>query len=48
MELTLGGSEPVSVGADKRSFLEDGDTITIKARAGSIELAPVVGTIHGN
>jgi fumarylacetoacetase len=48
VELTLGGSEPVSVGADQRAFLENGDTITIKARAGRIELAPVVGTIHGN
>lgn len=48
VELTLGGSQPVEVGADKRSFLEDGDTITIRARAGKIELAPVVGTIHGN
>lgn len=48
VELTVGGSEPVEVGADKRSFLEDGDTITIRARAGRIELAPVVGTIHGN
>jgi len=48
VELTLGGSEPVSVGSRKRAFLEDGDTITIKARAGRIELAPVVGTIHGN
>jgi fumarylacetoacetase len=48
VELTLGGSQAVEVGAAKRSFLEDGDTITIRARAGKIELAPVVGTIHGS
>jgi fumarylacetoacetase len=48
VELTRGGSQPVSVGADQRSFLEDGDTVTIKGRTATIELAPVVGTIHGN
>jgi fumarylacetoacetase len=46
LELTWNGSEAVSVGGEKRGFLEDGDTVTIKARAGRIELAPVVGTIH--
>jgi fumarylacetoacetase len=48
VELTLGGAEPVDVGSDKRGFLEDGDTVIIRARAGKIDLAPVVGTIHGS
>lgn len=50
MELTWGGSEPVELGDEKRTYLEDGDTVTLRATCGHIELAPVRGTIlpaHG-
>ncbi len=33
IELTWGGSDPVSVGAEQRTFLEDGDRIDISATA---------------
>ncbi|MGC0362351.1 fumarylacetoacetase [Rhodococcus sp. 27YEA15] len=33
IELTWGGSEPVTVGSETRTFLEDGDTVTISACA---------------
>jgi fumarylacetoacetase len=46
LELTWGGAEPVTVGSSKRSYLEDGDIVEIGARAGNIELAPVVGVVE--
>jgi fumarylacetoacetase len=45
LELSWNGSEPVSIGDQKRSYLEDGDTVTVRARAGSIEIAPVTGKV---
>lgn len=45
LELTWGGSEPVTVGEAKRTYLEDGDTVVLRATCGPIELAPVSGTI---
>ncbi|WP_040157090.1 fumarylacetoacetase [Mobilicoccus massiliensis] len=33
LELTWGGKEPVAVGDEERTFLEDGDTIVIRATA---------------
>jgi len=45
LELSWNGSEPVALGDQKRSYLEDGDTVTIRARAGSIEIAPVSGKV---
>jgi fumarylacetoacetase len=33
IELTWGGSEPVTVGAEQRTFLEDGDEVVITATA---------------
>jgi len=33
IELTWGGAEPVSVGGEQRTFLEDGDEVTITASA---------------
>ncbi|GGJ97789.1 putative fumarylacetoacetase [Pilimelia anulata] len=49
-ELTWGGAEPVTVGDAKRGFLEDGDTITLRATAPGpdgavVALGEVVGTI---
>ena len=50
IELTWGGSEPVTVGGSPRTFLEDGDEIVITATApglsgGRIALGEVRGTI---
>ncbi|WP_328342363.1 fumarylacetoacetase [Micromonospora sp. NBC_00421] len=33
LELTWGGAEPVQVGGDTRTFLADGDTVTLRATA---------------
>jgi fumarylacetoacetase len=33
IELTWGGAEPVSVGGEQRTFLEDGDEVVITASA---------------
>jgi fumarylacetoacetase len=32
-ELTWGGAEPVEIGGERRTFLEDGDTVSITATA---------------
>jgi fumarylacetoacetase len=50
IEFTWGGQEPVVVGDGKRTFLEDGDTVTITAIApgaggGRISFGEVTGTI---
>ncbi|MFE0593573.1 fumarylacetoacetase [Micromonospora echinospora] len=50
LELTWGGSEPVRVGDGTRTFLEDGDTVTLTATAPGpdgtvIALGEVTGTI---
>ncbi|MFJ6151901.1 fumarylacetoacetase [Micromonospora profundi] len=51
LELTWGGAEPAKVGAESRTFLADGDTVTITATAPgpdgtTIALGEVTGTIH--
>src|SRR5690606_32232305 len=52
LELTWGGAEPVRLaGGEERTFLADGDTVTIEATAPGadgdrITLAEVTGTIH--
>ncbi len=50
LELTWGGTEPIALGAAKRTFLDDGDTVTITATApgpdgSTIGLGEVTGTI---
>jgi len=50
LELSWGGTEPVALGAAKRTFLDDGDTVTITATApgpdgSTIGLGEVTGTI---
>jgi fumarylacetoacetase len=50
LELTWGGAEPVTVGGEPRTFLEDGDEVVITATApgvngGRIGLGEVSGTI---
>ena len=50
IELTWGGAEPVTVNGEQRTFLEDGDTVTITATApgtggGRIGFGEVTGTV---
>jgi fumarylacetoacetase len=50
LELSWGGQEPFTAGGQQRSFLEDGDTVTLRATApgalgGRIGLAEVTGTV---
>jgi len=50
LELSWGGSEPFLAGGRQRTFLEDGDTVTLRATApgalgGRIALGEVTGTI---
>jgi fumarylacetoacetase len=50
LELTWGGAEPVKLDGGKRTFLEDGDTVTISATApgsdgSTVGLGEVCGTI---
>lgn len=46
LELSWGGTEPIALGGEKRSYLVDGDTVVLRARAGTISLSPVTGTIQ--
>ncbi|MET8356779.1 fumarylacetoacetase [Micromonospora sp. NPDC005171] len=51
LELTWGGAEPVKVGNESRTFLDDGDTVTITATAPgpdgtTIALGEVSGTVR--
>jgi fumarylacetoacetase len=51
IELTWGGAEPVTVGGQQRTFLEDADTVTITATApgpagGRIGFGEVTGVIR--
>jgi len=53
LELTWGGAEPVRLGGEERSFLLDGDTVTIEATApgpagGRIALGEVTGTVRAS
>ncbi len=50
LELSWGGTEPFEAGGQKHTFLEDGDTVTLRATApgrngGRIALGEVTGTI---
>lgn len=46
VELARAGQEPVSLdGGGERSFLEDGDTLILRGRAGAVTLAEVSGTV---
>ncbi|MFP5253692.1 MAG: fumarylacetoacetase [Actinomycetes bacterium] len=50
LELSWGGTEPFTAGGRERTFLEDGDTVTLRATApgaagGRISLGEVTGTI---
>ncbi|MET8231088.1 fumarylacetoacetase [Micromonospora sp. NPDC005298] len=51
LELTWGGAEPVKLGDDARTFLADGDTVTVTATAPgpdgtTIALGEVTGTVR--
>jgi fumarylacetoacetase len=53
LELTWGGAEPVDLGTAKRTFLENGDTVVLRATAPGpdgtlVELGSVSGTIVEN
>ncbi|WP_336210813.1 fumarylacetoacetase [Nonomuraea sp. LPB2021202275-12-8] len=46
IELTWNGTDPIKLAnGDTRTFLQDGDTVTIRATAGEITLGEVSGTI---
>ncbi|HEX4815409.1 MAG TPA: fumarylacetoacetase [Nonomuraea sp.] len=46
IELTWNGTDPIKLsGGETRSFLEDGDTVTIRATAGDLTLGEVSGQI---
>jgi fumarylacetoacetase len=48
VELTRGGTEPLTLAdGSPRTFLADGDTVTIRGRAGAVDLGEVVGTVVG-
>ncbi|HST63820.1 MAG TPA: fumarylacetoacetate hydrolase family protein [Mycobacteriales bacterium] len=48
LELTRGGRDPLRLpDGTTRAYLEDGDTVTISARAGSVALGEVTGTVDG-
>jgi fumarylacetoacetase len=47
LELTRGGREPLRLpDGSTRTYLEDGDTVTIAGTAGGISLGEVTGTVH--
>ncbi|MDX1448097.1 MAG: fumarylacetoacetate hydrolase family protein [Acidimicrobiia bacterium] len=46
LELTRAGSEPIMVGDVPRTYLEDGDEVTMQGAAGSIPLGPASGTVR--
>jgi fumarylacetoacetase len=47
LELTMGGREPITLSdGTQRTFLEDGDTIILRAQAGELDFGEVRGTIH--
>jgi fumarylacetoacetase len=48
MELSWNGAEPLKLAdGSVRTFLEDGDTVTISATAGPVKLGEVSGTVGG-
>jgi fumarylacetoacetase len=47
IELTWGGRDKLALeGGGERTFLEDGDTVVMRGRAGAISLGEVRGTIE--
>ncbi|MTB49547.1 fumarylacetoacetase [Lewinella sp. W8] len=47
LELTMGGREPLTLAdGSQRTFLEDGDTVILRARAGEVDFGEVRGTIR--
>jgi len=45
LELTENGAAPLDVGGEPRTWLQDGDTVTITARAGDLDLGEVSGHV---
>jgi fumarylacetoacetase len=46
IELTWGGRDPLELaGGEHRTFLEDGDTVVLRGRAGDVSFGEVAGTI---
>jgi fumarylacetoacetase len=46
IELTRNGAHPIMLGdGSTRAFLEDGDTVVLRGRAGDVELGEVAGTV---
>lgn len=46
LELTMGGREPITLAdGSQRSFLEDGDTVILRARAGDLDFGEVAGAV---
>jgi fumarylacetoacetase len=46
IELTSNGAKPLDIGGGRmRAFLEDGDEVVLRGRAGDVELGEVRGTI---
>jgi fumarylacetoacetase len=46
IELTRNGAEPLELDDDRRAFLEDGDEVVLRGRAGDVELGEVRGRIE--
>jgi len=46
IELTRNGAEPLELADGQRAFLEDGDEVVLRGRAGEVELGEVRGTIE--
>lgn len=47
LELSHGGSTPITVGAETRTYLLDGDEVLLRGRAGEASLGEVRGRISG-
>jgi fumarylacetoacetase len=47
LELTWGGTRPIALPDGPRTWLADGDTVTISATAGPVDLGEVSGTVVG-
>jgi fumarylacetoacetase len=45
IELTWNGRDPLELADGARTFLEDGDTVVLRGRAGDVSLGEVAGTI---
>lgn len=46
IERTRGGKDPFAVGDATRTYLEDGDKVVLRGRAGSVPLGPVGGIVQ--